>query len=276
MPGETFAFSARNPARGQFFTPTWTAELLLRRAFPSLGPDDLVLDPTCGDGRFLMAVPDGVRAIGVETDPDVAAEARLNSGRQVLTGDFLQIEIPDRPTAIIGNPPYRSQLITDILTRCYELLEYERGAAFLLPVYFLQTASTVAQLARRWSISQELVPRNLFVRLEKPLAFVQFRKSRRCVVSGFLLYSEVDAVQSLRREFREMFIGNNSRASVWREVVYAALRVCGGRATLQQLYACIEDKRPTENRFWREKIRQIAGMHFIRVADGEYALPGST
>jgi hypothetical protein len=47
---------------------------------------------------------------------------------------------------------------------------------------------------------------------------------------------------------------------------------CGGRATLAQLYACIEGNRPTANPWWREKVRQIAGKHFHRIGTGEYAL----
>jgi adenine-specific DNA-methyltransferase len=265
--------SARDPAKGQFFTPAWAAELLLRRAFPHLAPGDVVMDPTCGDARFLMAVPAPIDAFGVEIDPGVAEEARRNSGRPVITGDFLHAALPLRPTHIIGNPPFVADLIDDILARCYEELEYDRTAAFLLPVYFFQTASTVVRLSRRWSITQEMVPRNLFERLQRHLVFAQFTKARQCVVSGFFLYSEVDALDSLREEFRAMFIGNKNRPGAWRETVYIALRICGGRATLKQLYQCIENKRPTDNPFWREKIRQIARQHFMPVGEGEYALP---
>ena len=67
-------------------------------------------------------------------------------------------------------------------------------------------------------------------------------------------------------------MGNGSKAGVWRETVYAALRICGGQATLPQIYACIENNRPTDNPHWREKIRQIAGAHFERVKPGEYRL----
>lgn len=268
-----FSLSARDAAKGQYFTPTWACELLLRRAFPDLSAGSVLLDPTCGDGRFLIAAPGCVEAFGVEIDPAIAQEARSNSGRQVVAGDFLNTELPMRPTHIIGNPPFQATLFDQILGRCYELLEYDRTAAFLLPVYFFQTASTVVQYGRRWSVTQEMVPRNLFERLQRHLVFAQFTKARKCVLSGFFLYSEVDAVNSLRDEFRAMFIGNNSRPGVWREAVYLALRICGGRATLGQLYECIEDKRPTDNRFWREKIRQVAGKHFLRVRDGEYALP---
>lgn len=264
--------SARSAALGQFFTPAWACELLLRRAFPNIAPGDVVLDPACGDGRFLMAVPETIEAFGIEIDPAVADEARTNSGRPVVTGDFVLATLPQRPTHIIGNPPYKASTIEGFLARCYELLDYDRQAAFLLPVYFFQTAGTVVRLGRCWSIAQELVPRNLFQGLMKPLCFATFTKARQCSLSGFFLYSEVDAINSLRAEFRAMFIGNRSRPGVWHEAVHVALRICGGRATLQQLYQCLESRRPTDNPFWREKIRQVAGQHFTRIQAGEYAI----
>lgn len=256
----------------QFFTPAWAAELLLQRHFPALTDHDVVLDPSCGDGRFLMAVPAHVQAFGVEIDPAAAAEAVTNTGREVVVGDFRLVDLPQRPTAVIGNPPFVADTIDDFLARCYELLEYDGKVGFILPAYYLQTAGPVMRLARRWSIAQEIIPRNLFDGLTKPLLFATFVKSRQTVLSGFFLYAETAALEGLRKEFRALFVGNGAKAGVWRETVYAALRICGGRATLQQLYQCIENNRPTQNRWWREKVRQVAGQHFVRVRDGEFAL----
>jgi adenine-specific DNA-methyltransferase len=74
----------------QFFTPSWAAELLVQRNFADLGPQDCVAEPSCGDGRFLMAIPPEVQAYGVEIDPAMAEEARRNSGRPVICDDFLR------------------------------------------------------------------------------------------------------------------------------------------------------------------------------------------
>jgi site-specific DNA-methyltransferase (adenine-specific) len=256
----------------QYFTPTWAAELLVKRHFPELRPGDVVTEPSCGDGRFLMAIPENVDAYGVEIDPDMASLAVANSGREVIVGDFCTVDLPRRPTVVIGNPPFQASLVDSFLDRCYEQLEYEGRVGFLLPVYMFQTAGTVMRYSRRWSLAQELVPRNLFERITKPLMFATFTKERKTVMSGLFLYREVHALESLKREFRELFVGNGSKAGVWRETVYAALRICGGQATLPQIYACIENNRPTDNPHWREKIRQIAGAHFERVKPGEYKL----
>jgi adenine-specific DNA-methyltransferase len=257
----------------QYLTPAWAAELLVRRHFTALSASDTVVEMTCGDGRFLMAIPPDVDAYGIEIDPAMAAEAVANSGRQVLVGDFRHVTLPRRPTVVLGNPPFQSALIDDLLDRCYQEMEYGGRVGLLLPVYIFQTAGTVMRYARRWSLGQELIPRNLFDGLTKPLMFATFEKERQTFMSGLFLYSELHALESLRREFRQRFVGNGARANVWRETVAAALTICGGRATLQQLYRCIENNRPTENPWWREKVRQIAGQHFERVAPGEFKMP---
>lgn len=259
----------------QFFTPTWAAELLVRRHFTDLSPDDTVLEPSCGDGRFLMAVPEHVDAFGCEIDPVMAAQAVENSGREVIVGDFIKAQLPRRPTVIIGNPPYVTDLIDQFLDRCYELLEYDGRIGFLLPVYYLQTASKVVSLQRRFSIAQELLPKNLFQNMSQPLMWCNFVKARRTVLSGFFLYAETHALADMQKDIRALFIGNQARATCWRDAVQMALEACGGRATLPQLYAAIEGNRPTQNPWWREKVRQIAGRYFERVAPGEYAMAGA-
>lgn len=256
----------------QYFSPSWAAELIVRRHFPDLCANDVVAEPSCGDGRFLMAVPQHVDAFGVEIDPVQAAAAVSNTGREVIVGDFLTAKLPRRPTVFIGNPPFVSDLIDDFLARCYHELDYGGRIGFLLPVYYLQTASKVVDLNRRFSIAQELLPRNLFESMTKPIMFCRFTKERRTVLSGFFLYAETDAIAGLKNDIRALVLGNKSTANCWRDVVELALRALGGRAKLEHLYQAIENNRPTENPWWREKVRQICGMHFVRVAAGEYAL----
>lgn len=256
----------------QYFTPSWAAQLLVQRHFADLGPRDTVIEPSCGDGRFLMAIPQDVDAYGVEIEPMTAAAAVKNSGREVIVGDFLLAKLPRRPTVVIGNPPFSADVIDGFIDRCYHEMDYGGRIGFLLPVYMFQTASRVIGYQRRWSINQEMVPRNLFERLSCPLMFARFTKERQTVISGLFLYAETDAISGLKNDIRELVLGNKSTANCWRDVVELALRALGGRATLNQLYSAIENNRPTENKWWREKVRQIAGMYFFRVAAGEYAL----
>lgn len=258
----------------QHFTPAWAAEMLVHRYFPTLSAHDVVWEPTCGDGRFLLAVPQSVPAFGTELDPQQAEAARQNTGRKVIVGDCLTVGLPRRPTAVIGNPPFRAELVQALLDRChYELADGER-VGLLLPVYLFQTAGTVMRYHHRWSISQELLPRNLFDGLTKPLLLATFTKEQHRSLHGFFLYAETDAVLSgVGPHIRAYLIGNLSTAHCWRDAVRTALEACGGRASLSQLYACFEaGGRPTDNQFWREKIRQVAGKHFTRTAPGEYAI----
>jgi len=219
-----------------------------------------------------MAIPQHVDAYGIEIDPTAAAAAVKNTGREVITGNFLSVELPRRPTVVIGNPPFQADLIDGFIDRCYHEMEYGGRIGFLLPVYMFQTASRVVGYQRRWSISQEMIPRNLFERLSCPLMFAKFTKERQTTVSGLFLYAETDAIASLKSDIRELVLGNKSTANCWRDVVELALRALGGRATLNQLYLAIENNRPTANPWWREKVRQICGMYHIRVGAGEYAL----
>jgi SAM-dependent methyltransferase len=256
----------------QFFTPTWAAELLVKRHFPDLTSADTVLEPSCGDGRFLMAIPPDVDAFGVEIDPVMAARAMNNSGRQVVVGDFRMVDLPRRPTVVIGNPPFDLDVFDGMLDRCHELLENGGRAGFLLPVYAFQTASRVMGYSRKWSLGQELLPRNLFERLSCPIMWATFKKERKTVVSGLFLYAETHAIAGLHSDVRALMLGNQSTATCWRDAVHMALTACGGRATLNQIYTVVEGNRPTQNPWWREKVRQIAGRHFTRVSNGEYAL----
>ncbi len=262
-----------NRSLNQYFTPSWAAELLVRRHFSDLSAKDTVLEPSCGDGRFLMAIPRDVDAYGVEIDPMQADAAVRNTGREIIVGDFLTAKLPRKPTVILGNPPFVADMIDDFLTRCYHELEYGGRVGFLLPVYYLQRPSKVVDLNRRFSIAQELLPKNLFENMSKPLMFCRFTKERRTVLSGFFLYTETNAVMTgLKGNMRELVLGNKSTANCWRDVVELALRALGGRAKLEHLYQAIEKNRPTDNPWWREKVRQICGIHFVRVAAGEYAL----
>lgn len=255
----------------QYFTPTWAAQMLVDRHFCALSDKDVVLEPSCGDGRFLMAIPEHVTAYGVEIDPVMASLAREHSGRDVLVGDFTQMDMPTRPTVIIGNPPFEASIIDQFIERCYELLEYDGRVGFLLPVYYLQTASKVVGLNRRFSLSQELLPRNLFLGMQCPIMWVNFTKSRKTSLTGFFLHAERDSLDALTKDMKSLFVGNESRATCWRDAVARALDACGGTATLPQIYRCLEGNRPTTNPWWREQVRKIAARHFHRVSPGCYA-----
>lgn len=257
----------------QFFTPIWVAQALLERHFPNLDCADLVIEPTCGTGAFLSAIPSGVPALGVEIDPLVAQAARENTGREVLTGDFITIDLPASPTAIIGNPPFRAKVFDGILNRAHELLPEGARAGFILPTYFFQTAGRVCDYGDRWSMSIELMPRNAFHnRMQTPLLFALFEKNAKRRMVGFVLYRECDDLHQMAKPYRELLSGHEG--SAWLAVCRMALRRLGGSASLKQIYDELERNRPTRTEWWREKIRQTLRAYeaFRPLGDGHYEL----
>lgn len=256
----------------QWFTPRWVCEAIVERFYPRLDLADVVVEPSCGDGRFLLALPDEVDAVGVEIDPVMAQRARDLTGRTIITGDFLAAEIPGPVTHVIGNPPFDSRVIHGFLGRAHALLEEGGTCGLLLPAYVLQTSSKVLELNRRWSISAELMPRNIFPRLKLPLVFAMFRKDRGRALVGFFLYREAADVAALPRDVREA-LAQPGRGSAWRRAVRAAFGRLGSEcASLDRLYGAVE--RPTQNRYWREKVRQTLQLYpeFRRAGVGTWAI----
>jgi adenine-specific DNA-methyltransferase len=112
--------------RGAFFTPYAIAEHLAEWALRGAGNEGTVLDPTCGEGVFLLAAAAelaqrgregtlyGVDLHGAslkETDRLLGAEGA--GERRLLVGDFFKEPTPDQlgariplVDAIIGNPPF--------------------------------------------------------------------------------------------------------------------------------------------------------------------------
>lgn len=104
---------------GQFATPTGLARQVLRLGLSHLPPGEAVrfVDPALGTGAFYSALlaerGDRAvdRALGVELDPAVLAQARAlwaDTALQVRAGDFTTLSpgAEDRANLLIANPPY--------------------------------------------------------------------------------------------------------------------------------------------------------------------------
>lgn len=257
-------------ALGQWMTPTWAAEELTSIYFGDLSTSDHVLEPSCGTGSFLAALPDHVPAFGIEIDAKLAEEARKRSGRPVVVGDFLATSIPFTPTAIIGNPPFAQSLVQAFFERAWDLLPVDGRVGFVLPCYIFQTASVVSRLSRKWGMRQDMIPRNVFRGLKLPLCFAQLTKGAGRGMVGFTLYHEVEAVRALRARYRALL--ESGERSPWAAVVMAALEVLGGEASLTELYNEIDGLRPTDNQFWKEKVRQTLQKRAVSRGNGRWAL----
>lgn len=256
----------------QWFTPMWAAEAIFDRYYRDLNTSDIVLEPSCGDGALLAAVPKEIPAFGVEIDPKLATLARVSTGRDVICGDFRTVPLRSAPTAILGNPPFAAEVFDGMLSRAHSLLPLGAPAGFILPAYMLQTPSRIDGYLQNWSLSIELLPRTLFQRLSKPLVFCMFRKGRSRRLVGFALYHEASSIEHLHPAYRELIA--KTRGSAWAAAVATALANLGGEADLQTLYRAMEHRRPTGNQWWKDKVRQVVQTDpFVRTGHARYALP---
>jgi hypothetical protein len=109
--------------RGDYPTPHWLVDAIVDQAVAGVRPGRAVsvLDPACGDGRFLVAAARCIRARGghpVLTGTDIDSHA-VDAARRATAGADATIERRDalstswngeRFDVILGNPPYLSQL----------------------------------------------------------------------------------------------------------------------------------------------------------------------
>ena len=89
---------------GSFYTPPEVAERLVRWVVRS--PSDRLLDPACGDGRFLVAHPN---TVGVDRDTSaVSVVAKEISHATVHAANFFDWAktIDERFDCVAGNPPF--------------------------------------------------------------------------------------------------------------------------------------------------------------------------
>lgn len=261
----------------QYMTPAWVAELVVEEFFPHLTNRDLVLEPSCGIGAFLKALPPGVPAFGIEIDPELAAIAARASSHPVICGDFLTTEITQQPTVVIGNPPFRIRTVRSFLDKAWNLLPQYGQCGFILPVEAFQHTHTVLDLQKQWSVEQQMIPRDLWGRmLRRSIVFARFTKDARRTLVGFALYNQCDGVKKLPKPMRQLLVRGEPRKTSWRSLVEFVLEQLGGRAPLCSIYQAIDPLRHTENRYWKEKVRQVLQVGPFERHDDHWALAQAT
>lgn len=254
---------------GQWFTPAWSAEILAAEALQGMG-DVGVIEPSCGDGAFLAAIPAHLHAVGVEIDPRMAQAAREATGREVIVGDFATAEVTvENLGAIIGNPPFLMPVIDAFVMRSHELLPEDGICALLLPASVLSTTSRVNRWNQKFAIESRIIPRSLFPRISVPLVWTRFIKSERRTLIGFMLFDEQTDVESMPKAIRRAL----GRPGTWREAIGIAIHSLGGEAELDQIYRAVEPRRPSSNPWWRDKVRQTCGLYYPRTGKHRFALP---
>ena len=261
----------QNPQLSQWFTPGWAAEMLVANALEGMRGAS-VIEPSCGDGAFLAAIPADHHAIGIEIDPRMAERARQNTGREVILGDFTTADIAiDNLGLIIGNPPFPMPVVDAFVRRSHELLPEDGMLAMILPAHTLSTAPRVARWNEMFGIEQQMIPRSLFPRISLPLVWTRFRKAQKRTLVGFLLFNEQRDIESMPREIRRAL----GRSGTWREAVGLALHALGGEAELAEIYRAVEPRRPSQNQWWRDKVRQTLALYFERTGEHRFSIPAA-
>lgn len=268
--GGTIVTTARSgdPGLSQWFTPFWAAEELVDDALRGMG-DVSVLEPSCGTGAFLAAIPERMPALGLDIDPRVIPAARSNSGRTVVLGDFRTHDLDGfRPEAIIGNPPFDMRTVNAFLDRAHHLLPEDGLAAFVLPAYAFQTPSQVTRWMDMFSIDVSMIPRTLFPGLSKPLVWAKCTKNSVRRFTGMMLFTETRAIERMNGSVRARLEGRGT----WREAVGEALRSLGGEASVSAICDAIAPERRC-GQHWRPKIRQTLQRGFVALGDGRWTMP---
>lgn len=127
LPGDSVELRKQ---RGAFFTPYALADFMSGWALAGAKEQPQVLDPTCGEGVFLLAAAEHLRTRGLDEDAVGAAlhgvdlhDASLQEtqqllagagrGAHLLTGDFFEESTPAQldgrlpwMDAVVGNPPF--------------------------------------------------------------------------------------------------------------------------------------------------------------------------
>ncbi len=246
-------------ALDQWMTPDWAAEMLLEDALRGLGRPD-VLEPSCGEGSFLAAMPAGLHAEGVEIDPVLAERARRATGRRVTVGDFRTVPIDRRFQLVVGNPPFAASTIDEFTARAHDVLDDEGVLALIMPAHVLSTTDRVMRWRERFAITQSGLPRALFPRISIPLVWARMVKCRRRTLVGFMLFDEMSDLSSMPPGTRAAL----GRSGTWRNAIGQALESLGGEADLAHIYAAVEPRRPSGNPWWRDKVRQELARCFER------------
>ena len=145
---------------GAYYTPEPVAAALVRWAVRDHG--DRLLDPSCGDGRFIACHPNST---GVERNVDAASAAkqRAPSGA-VHQGDFFEWaeQSTERFDCAAGNPPFiRYQNAGDVRRRALRLCD-EIGAPFSgLTTSWAPFLVVTASLLRRGGRMAFVVPASI-------------------------------------------------------------------------------------------------------------------
>lgn len=93
-----------------------------------------ILEPSCGDGRFMDAIRDGgAEVFGIEVDAERADVCRAK-GHKVLTANFLMVEPTPVYDAVVMNPPFYGKHYAKHVEHAMKFLKEGGMLVAILPV----------------------------------------------------------------------------------------------------------------------------------------------
>jgi site-specific DNA-methyltransferase (adenine-specific) len=125
----------------------------------------------------------------------------------------------------------------------------------------------------RYSITAEIVPRDVFPGFNLPLTVVTFRKDYERRLVGLAFIDETNEWRKMPDEYHAIL--HRSRTNVWVAACERALRQLGRPATVEEIRNVISGARPTQTTHWQAAIRKALQLHFERLERGLYALPNA-
>ncbi len=123
-------------SNGQFFTPPEVTSFVIDLL--QIPPDSRVLEPSCGGGAFVSALPEGCQVVGIEQMHETARVAALINPQAIVhQGDSLEMleDLRGRFDYAVGNPPFADVKHREEY-RGFEMAKSSRRAEW----YFLELA----------------------------------------------------------------------------------------------------------------------------------------
>lgn len=135
----------------------------------------------------------------------------------------------------------------------------------------MQTRARIARYLEHFSITAEIVPRDVFPGFNLPLTVVTFRKDYERRLVGLAFVDETNEWRRMPTEFQAIL--HRSRTNVWVAACERALQILGRPATVEEIRNVVSGNRPTKTQHWEAAIRKALQQNYPKVARGVYHRP---
>ena len=144
---ESFLGKTFREEYGQFFTPRTIVHFCVSMLNPL--KKDTIIDPCCGSGGFLIYtllhlnkrhtdINLSKQLFGIEINQRIATIAMMemlvheDGSSNIVMGDSLDLEIPDRYSMVFTNPPFGVTITDDKILEKYELRKYGKSEVLFI------------------------------------------------------------------------------------------------------------------------------------------------